>query len=77
MPHKFNLLITEDPDVGGYTIECPQMPGCVTEADTLEELYRNWAEASALWLQAAREDMAAGRDPFNPQVPGTQELSYA
>ena len=61
MPKTLHLIITEDPDVGGYTAECPEMPGCITEADTLPELYQNWAEASALWLEAAKENLAAGR----------------
>lgn len=42
------------------------MPGCVTEADTLTELYSNWSEVSSLWLEAAKEQMAEGYDPFNP-----------
>jgi len=64
MPKTLHLIITEDPDVGGYTAECQEMPGCITEADTLPELYQNWAEASTLWLEAAKEDLAAGRNPF-------------
>jgi len=77
MPKSLNLVITEDSEVGGYTMECPQMPGCVTEADTLDELYRNWAEASSLWLAGARDDMAAGRDPFHPQLPGICGSAFA
>ena len=66
MPKQFELLITEDETHGGYTMECAQMPGCVTEAATLPELYRNWAEASSLWLEAAQEELDCGRDPFSP-----------
>ena len=66
MPKTLHLIITEDQETGGYTAECPEMPGCVTEADTLTELYSNWSEASSLWLEAAKEQMAEGYDPFNP-----------
>ena len=76
MPKSFTIVITEDPVVGGYTAECPQMPGCVTEADTLPELYKNWQEASMLWLAAAHEDMASGRDPFSP-VQSPRERVFA
>lgn len=76
-PKSFTLVVTEDPQVGGYTIECPQMPGCVSEADTLPELYRNWADAATLWFQAAAEDVAAGRDPFRPNLPATREMALA
>lgn len=61
MPKTLHLIITEDPDGGGYTAECAEMPGCITEADTLDNLYRNWAEASSLWLEAAREEKSEER----------------
>ena len=74
---NLNLVITEDEKVGGYTMECPQMPGCVTEADTLPELYRNWVEASSLWLTAAKEQLAQGDNPFVGVVRENRELAFA
>lgn len=38
---------------GGYTVEFPQLPGCVSEGDTFEEAMANAREALAGWLEAA------------------------
>ena len=34
----------------GYWTECVEPPGCVTEGDSNEELFRNIAEALILYL---------------------------
>jgi predicted RNase H-like HicB family nuclease len=43
-------VLTPDRKVGGYTVRVPELPGCVTEGDTLEEAKRMAREAIALWL---------------------------
>lgn len=40
---------------GGYWAEVPALPGCMTEAETLQELFANVREAVEGWLGAARE----------------------
>lgn len=47
-------LVHPDPE-GGYWAEVPGMPGCVTEADSLDELRANLAEAAEGWLEAKRD----------------------
>ncbi len=37
---------------GGFWAEVPALPGCMTQADTMEELRSNLNEAVALWLEA-------------------------
>ena len=32
---------------GGYWAEVPELPGCFTRGDTLDEIYRNLTEAIA------------------------------
>lgn len=39
---------------GGYWAEVPELPGCITEADTLKELKANIADAAQGWLDAQR-----------------------
>jgi antitoxin HicB len=41
---------------GGYTAVIPDLPGCMTAADTLEELWDMVAEAKELWLEVALAD---------------------
>lgn len=47
-------IIEKEPD-GGYSAEIAELPGCITEGDTLEELKANLREAAEGWLEVARE----------------------
>lgn len=40
---------------GGYSASIPGLPGCVTEADTLDELRTNLRDAAEGWLKAHYE----------------------
>lgn len=42
--YKLPLLIEPQPE-GGWTITCPVLPGLITEADTVEEISANVADA--------------------------------
>lgn len=46
------LNVTADP-TGGYVVTFPDLPGCYTDADTLEELPAAVEEARTLWLETA------------------------
>jgi predicted RNase H-like HicB family nuclease len=41
---KVKVIIHENED-GGYTVEVPAIPGCVTEGDTRHDLLANLREA--------------------------------
>lgn len=45
----------------GYSAQCIELEGCITEGDTLKELKKNMAEALNLYVQepADSEDLAA------------------
>ena len=47
-------IIEKEPD-GGYSAEIAELPGCITEGDTIEELKANLREAAEGWLETARE----------------------
>jgi predicted RNase H-like HicB family nuclease len=40
---------------GGYWVEAPALPGCVSEGETLEEALANIREAAEGWLEVAAE----------------------
>jgi len=44
-------VIVHTADEGGYWAEVPDLPGCFTEADTLDELKENLKEAISLYLE--------------------------
>jgi predicted RNase H-like HicB family nuclease len=41
---KFSILIEQDED-GRYVVECTDLPGCMTEGETLKEAIENINEA--------------------------------
>jgi antitoxin HicB len=49
--HKLPLLLEPQPE-GGYTITCPLLPNLITEADTLDEVISNVADAVAALMEA-------------------------
>lgn len=53
LEYSFNVIA--DPD-GGYFVEFPDLPGCMTQGDTLDEVRRMAEEARALWLEAEYDD---------------------
>ena len=63
-------MIIPNAEEGGYLAEVLELPGCITEGDTLEEAYRNLEEAMAGWIEASLEN---GR-PI-PEAVGDKEYS--
>ena len=47
LEYSFNAIA--DPD-GGYVIVFPDLPGCMTQGDTLDEVRRMAEEARTLWI---------------------------
>jgi predicted RNase H-like HicB family nuclease len=45
---------------GGYWAEVPELPGCLTQGATLDEVYHNLTEAIACHLDLASEDVRVG-----------------
>jgi predicted RNase H-like HicB family nuclease len=50
---SFVAILTPDLAVGGYSVEVPELPGVVTEADTVPEARKMTADAIRLWLSVA------------------------
>jgi DNA-binding transcriptional MerR regulator/predicted RNase H-like HicB family nuclease len=46
----FVAVLTPDLAAGGYSVEVPELPGVVTEADTIPEARKMAADAIRLWL---------------------------
>jgi predicted RNase H-like HicB family nuclease len=38
-------------DEGGYTVMIPDLPGCISQGETLEEALANIDESRQLWLE--------------------------
>ncbi len=53
MSYKLNIIIEEDED--GFYAYCPELEGCQSQGDTLEEVQTNITEAVELYLETLSE----------------------
>ena len=53
LPYKIEIIPYPD---GGYFARVKELTGCMTEADTLEELFEMIEDAKRSWLEVAIED---------------------
>lgn len=56
MSLKYKREFIEDPDEGGYVVSFPELPGCITVAETLEDAWNLSEDAKREWISAALED---------------------
>ena len=54
LPYRMEII--PDMEEGGYTAKFPDLPGCLTCAETIDELVENASDAKKVWLTAALED---------------------
>lgn len=45
------IVLTPDED-GGYVVEVPSLPGCISQGETLEEAIQNIREAIELYIES-------------------------
>jgi predicted RNase H-like HicB family nuclease len=48
---KFRVVIEYDPDAQAYSAVCPELPGCASAGDSVEDARSNIREAIALYLE--------------------------
>jgi predicted RNase H-like HicB family nuclease len=51
---KLPVLLTPGED-GWFVVECPVLPGCISQGQSKEEALRNIQEAAELWLEEESE----------------------
>ena len=54
MLHKINVIIEQDDD--GYYAYAPELEGCHSQGDSLDEVYANLREAVELYLETLTPD---------------------
>ena len=60
MALPYRMEIIPDADEGGFTAWYPDLPGCLTCAETIEDLMESAQDAKKTWLTAAFENSSAG-----------------
>ncbi len=54
MSKRLNILVEKDSD--GYFAYCPELEGCHTQGDSLDEVLENIKEAIELYLETITEE---------------------
>lgn len=52
---RYPITMHSDPD-GGYVAEIDELPGCMTQAETLDEALKAIEDARQLWIKTAYEE---------------------
>jgi predicted RNase H-like HicB family nuclease len=52
---KFNIVLEEDSEDGGFIVHCPALKGCWSQGDTAEEALQNIKEAIAGYLKTLND----------------------
>ena len=75
MARTFHVLLAQDED-GGYIGKVPELAGCVSQGDTLDELMNNIKEAIELCLE-----VQSGKKTLTPleqiKFVGVQEITIS
>ncbi len=56
LSRTYQMEVIEDKEEGGYTVLFPDLPGCITCADTIEMALENAKDAKKAWLEAMLEE---------------------
>ena len=59
------IEIIPDNEEGGYALRCPELPGCVTCAETIQEGIKMLEDAKKSWFTACIEDKIDIPEPVN------------
>jgi antitoxin HicB len=57
---RFTVVLSPDAEDGGYVAECPAIPGCISEGDSIEEALANIREA----IEGCLESLEARNEPL-------------
>ena len=61
LPYKLELV--PDTEEGGYVADYPELPGCLTVGESIEEAMNNALDAKKEWLHAAIQEGIAIPEP--------------
>ncbi|MBC2746887.1 MAG: type II toxin-antitoxin system HicB family antitoxin [ANME-2 cluster archaeon] len=57
---KFNVVLEEDLEDGGYIVHCPALKGCWSQGNTVEDALENIKEAIVGYLKTLNERTVHG-----------------
>lgn len=63
LPYKIELY--PDVEEGGYAVACPELPGCLSCGESIEDAIESIEDAKRAWFDAALEDGYPIPEPSN------------
>jgi antitoxin HicB len=66
VPYRFVVRPLTEEDGGGYLVEFPDLPGCMSDGETVEEAIMNGLDAMQGWIAAMRAEGHAIPEPVRP-----------
>ena len=70
--YRFTVRPLREEDGGGWLVEFPDLPGCMSDGETIEEAIANGEDAKRCWIAAMIE---AGRPIPPPSIEPTESHS--
>src|SRR3990167_6008843 len=61
--------VFEPENTGGYSVEIPALPGCVSQGETFEEALANIKEAAELYVEDLKESEIPKKENLRVTVP--------
>jgi antitoxin HicB len=70
--YRFTARPLSEDEAGGYLIEFPDLPCCISDGETIKEVIANGKDPKRCWIAAMRE---AGRPIPPPAVEAVESYS--
>ncbi|MBP2032568.1 putative RNase H-like HicB family nuclease [Clostridium algifaecis] len=67
MELNYKVEIIKDKEEGGYILQYPELKGCITCADTIEEGIELLKDAKKSWLESALQDGISIPEPLEEE----------
>lgn len=64
---RYPIAIEPGNETSAFGVIVPDLPGCYSAGDTLEEAHANAKESAQLWLEAVLEDGGTVPRPSSPE----------
>ena len=65
MSLPYRVEVVEDKEEGGWALHCPELPGCATYANSVEEGFQLLEDAKRSWFEACIEDKREIPEPID------------
>lgn len=70
LKYPFEIRHLSEEEGGGYLISFPDLSGCISDGDTIEEAINNGIDAMNSWIETAKEFNDSVPEPGSSQASG-------